>query len=112
MSVPAGYVLACNVDDVPPRGKKTLRINGVSVILVACDSGLHAIENACPHTGQPIVRGKVLNCEITSPHNGARYDLQTGRYVGGGLSPFQSHWLTVFPLVVEDGVVYIHMLNR
>lgn len=111
MAAPADYVFACKVEDVPLRGKKTVKINGVSVILVACESGIHAVENVCPHTGQPIVRGKVLDCTITSPHNGARYDLESGRYLGGGLSPFQSHWLTVFPTYVVDDDIYIHMLH-
>ncbi|NDJ75464.1 MAG: Rieske 2Fe-2S domain-containing protein [Chloroflexi bacterium] len=108
-SVAEGYVVACAVSDLPARGKKTVKINGVSVLVVACESGYYAIENRCPQTGRPIAHGKVLNCKLTSPHTGARYDLTTGKFVGGGQSPLQSHWLTVFPLSVVDDKVYIHL---
>jgi nitrite reductase/ring-hydroxylating ferredoxin subunit len=110
-AIPKDYVFACNVSDLPARGKKTIRVKGVPVLVVACESGIHAVENACPQTGRPIAHGKVLDCTITSPSNGARYDLVTGKYLGGGLSPFQSHWLRVFPTQIADGEVYVHMLH-
>ena len=110
-AIPKDYVFACNISDLPVRGKKTLRVNGVPMLMVACESGVHAIENACPQTGRPLAHGKVLACTITSPNNGARYCLETGKYVDGGLSPFQSHWLTVFPTQVVDDAVYVHMLH-
>lgn len=107
--LPENYVLACNVSDVPARGKKTIHIGDKRILIVACESGLHAIEDCCPQTGRRISHGKVLNCIISSPNTGAKYDLQTGKYLGQGQSPLQSHWLTVFPLKIVDDKVYIYM---
>ncbi|MBN2304926.1 MAG: nitrite reductase (NAD(P)H) small subunit [Anaerolineae bacterium] len=107
------YVYACTVDQLPPRGKKTIHIDDdLTILIVACESGLYAVEDCCPQTGRQIGRGKVLNCVLTAPTTGAQYDLATGRYVGGGLSPFQSHWLTVFPIQVVENTVYVRLPNR
>jgi nitrite reductase/ring-hydroxylating ferredoxin subunit len=105
--LPENCVFACSVDDVPARGKKTVHINGMTILIVACESGLYAVEDKCPQTGRRMSHGKVLNCIITSPNTGAKYDLKTGKYVGSGLSPLQSHWLTLFPVKVVDNKVYI-----
>lgn len=112
VSIMDGYILACALDDMPVRGKKLVHINGVVVLLVACESGYYALEDACPHTGRSMAHGKMLDCTITSPHNGARYDLRSGKYVGGGQSPFQSHWLTTFPVKVANDSLYVKLPTR
>jgi nitrite reductase/ring-hydroxylating ferredoxin subunit len=108
-NVPQGYVWACHVGDVPRRGKKTVHFDGKKVLIVACNSGIYAVEDRCPQTGRPIAHGQVLNCVLTSPTTGARYHLKTGKYLSGGLSPLQSHWLTTFPLRVIDDQVYVNV---
>ncbi|MCZ7541755.1 MAG: nitrite reductase (NAD(P)H) small subunit [Anaerolineae bacterium] len=109
LTAPAGYIRVCAVEQIPPRGRKTVYAGDIRVLIVACDDGLHAIEDRCPQTGRSIVRGEVLDGVFTTPTVGARYDLRTGRYLGGGQSPLQSHWLTVFPLRVIEGGVYIRL---
>jgi len=106
-SVPAGYVCACNLSDIPLRGKKSIIVNDVRVLLVACDKGLYAVEDRCPQTGASIAHGKVLGTTITLPTNGARYSLVTGRYLGGGQSWLSSHWLSIWPLMVIGENVYV-----
>lgn len=102
-----GYVFACPVADVPARGKKTVHVGETRVLIVACESGMYAIEDRCPQTGRPIAHGKVIDCVITSPATGAEYDLRTGQYIGGGLSPLQSERLRTFPLKVDGSKVYL-----
>jgi anthranilate 1,2-dioxygenase ferredoxin subunit len=106
---PEGYVYVCPLDELPARGKKRVQAGGVSVLIVACDAGLFALEDRCPQTGRSLAHGEVLDGAITSPHSGARYDLGTGRCLGGGQWPLQSHLLVVFPLRVVDDRVYIRL---
>ncbi|MBN1679018.1 MAG: nitrite reductase (NAD(P)H) small subunit [Anaerolineae bacterium] len=106
-AMPEEYVYVCDTGDLPPRGKKTVHVNGLTLLLIACDDQLYAIENSDPQTGGPMSHGKVIDCQITSPNNGATYDLRTGKYVGGGFAPLQSHWLTIFRVQVSDNKVYI-----
>jgi nitrite reductase/ring-hydroxylating ferredoxin subunit len=102
-----GYAFACTVGDVPPRGKKMVHVGETRALIVACETGIYAIEDRCPQTGRPIAHGEVINCVITSPITGAEYDLRTGQYIGGGLSPLQSERLRTFPLKVDGNKVYI-----
>jgi nitrite reductase/ring-hydroxylating ferredoxin subunit len=109
-SVPEGYTLACGREAIPTRGKKTVQIGDVTVLIVACDERLYAVEDRCPQTGQSIVRGEVLGNVLTTP-TGARYSLDNGQYLGGGELPLQlqSHWLTLFPLKVIEDSVYVRL---
>ncbi len=112
-AAPEGYVYVCERSEIPQRGRKTVLIGNVPVLLIACEADdLHAVEDRCPQTGGSIAHGEVLGCTITTPTVGARYDLRSGRYLGGGLSPLQSHWLTVFPLRIVEGKVYVHPPRR
>ena len=105
------YVFACKVEALPARGKKTIILNGKRILIVTCDQGIYAIEDKCPQTGGRMALGKVLDCSITSPNNGARYSLETGQYIDSGVSPLQSHWLTVFPVKIVDGDVRVLLGN-
>lgn len=111
VSVMEDFVSVCAVSDMPERGRKLVQVNGVKMILVSCSSGYYALEDKCPQTGRSIAHAKVLNCVLTAPSNGAQYDIATGKYLGGGLSPFQSHWLTVFPTQVVDGQLYVRLTH-
>lgn len=110
-SIPAGYVFACDLAEIPLRGKKSIEVNGVRVLLVASDKGLYAVEDRCPQTGASIAHGEVLGVTMTLPTNGARYSLVTGRYLGGGQSWLSSHWLSIWPLMVIDNNVYVRPLT-
>lgn len=102
-----GYQRVCRADELPVRGKKTVSIDGMQILIVSCEHGICVIEDKCPQTGRPIAHGKVIEGTITSPHTGAKYDLQSGKYLGGGQSPFQSHWLTLLKHQIIDGVIYV-----
>ncbi len=107
---PEGYTFACEREAIPTRGKKTVQIGDVTVLIVACDEHLYAVEDRCPQTGRSIVHGKVIRCVLTTP-TGARYSLNTGQYLGGVELPLQlqSHWLTLFPLKVIEDRVYVRL---
>jgi nitrite reductase/ring-hydroxylating ferredoxin subunit len=108
-SIPAGYVAACKLSDMPQRGKKALYFGETRVLLVACDDHLFAVEDRCPQTGRSIAHGKVWNCAITSPATGARYCLRSGRYLGGGQLSLRSTWLSLFPLLIIDDTIYVYL---
>lgn len=106
-AIPEGYVFACKREDLPERGKHTVTVAGKRVLIVVCGENLFAVEDRCPQTGLPIAHGKVLDCVLTTPTTGASYDLRTGKYVGGGLSPLQSHGLPVWLLLEIGDTVYV-----
>ncbi len=48
VQAPEGYVFICERDAIPARGKKTVRIGEITLLLIACKSGLYAVEDRCP----------------------------------------------------------------
>ena len=107
--LPNGFEFACDIHTIPARGKKTVQIDDHTILLVACDAGLYAIEDRCPQTGGSMAHGEVLDCTITAPTTGARYCLRTGRYLTGGQLPLPSHVLRVFALCISDDQVYVRI---
>lgn len=103
-----GYVYACDKHDLPERGKKSITLNGLPILLITCDTNVYAIEDRCPADRRSLSHGKVLNHIISSP-SGARYDLITGNCVGGGFSTRMHESLRVFPVMVADDKIYIHV---
>lgn len=109
---PEGYTLVCAQSELPVRGKRMVTLGKTRVLIIVCDEQIFAIEDRCPQTGRSLAHGAVLDCAITSPANGARYCLKSGRYLGGGQSPLQTHWLTRFPVQVVAEQVYVRVPER
>jgi nitrite reductase [NAD(P)H] small subunit len=62
----------------------TPRALGVPVLLVRTRRGVFAVENQCPHRGTPLIDAAVRGTTLTCSMHGWRYDLRSGRCVGGG----------------------------
>jgi nitrite reductase/ring-hydroxylating ferredoxin subunit len=103
-----GYVHVCTLDALPQRGKKTFRINGKRVLVIVDDTMFYAVEDVSSQTGRSLSHGRVLDGVITSPNNGAHFDLKTGQYLGGGISPLGHDMLRVLPVKVVDDQLFVH----
>ena len=68
----------CKLDEVPPGGKKALKINETWVLVCNVTDRLFAVSGICSHQFKPLFNGRVRNCKITCPVHGARFDLETG----------------------------------
>lgn len=68
----------CKLEDVPPGGKKALKIDNTWVLVCNTKDGLFAVSGICSHQAKPLFNGRVRNCKITCPVHGARFDLATG----------------------------------
>ena len=47
------------VDEIPPGGRKIVRIAGRSIGVFNVDRGFYAIRNRCPHQGAALCEGKL-----------------------------------------------------
>jgi nitrite reductase/ring-hydroxylating ferredoxin subunit len=102
-----------------------VRARDVNLILVKTASGVHALENKCPHLGLPMGRGKVEGEELVCPFHGSRFDVRTGENtdwvsaVAGVRIPAWSSALLsfgkkpqparTFPVSVEGQDVYVDL---
>ncbi len=59
--------LVAHLDDLPVGSARMVRVDGRRICVVRTQSGVHAIDNACPHEGygltQGALDGDVLTCE-------------------------------------------------
>ena len=80
-------------------------VEGVSVLLCRVDGRFHAVANRCSHASQALAAGRLRGHQITCPLHGARFDIRTGE----PLSPPATEGITTFPVMVENGKVYIEV---
>lgn len=84
-----------SVDDIPPGGRKIVRVNGREIGVFNVEGTFYALRNICPHQGAPLClgtvggaaspsepgeyiwvrKGEVLRC----PWHGWEFDLCTGK---------------------------------
>jgi nitrite reductase/ring-hydroxylating ferredoxin subunit len=104
-----GYKLACPVDKLPPRGKKTLTVGDQTVVVIVCDSQVYAVLDHHPEKEHGLAHGKVLNGVLTLPDSGAHYDLRTGQYLGGCAWALAHNSLPVLDTKIADGNLYVSL---
>jgi 3-phenylpropionate/trans-cinnamate dioxygenase ferredoxin subunit len=64
--------------DVPPGGRKIVRIDGHSLLLFNVDGAVHAIADSCPHAGAWLGAGTLSGLFLRCPAHGLAFDLRTG----------------------------------
>ncbi len=96
------YVPAIADVDLPEGGKVGLRLKGWPVLLCRVDGTPLAVIDRCPHAASALAEGRVRRGAIMCPLHGARFDLASGRCIGG---PYAA--LKTFPVEVADGMIRI-----
>lgn len=71
----ARHVVA-RVDEIPPGGRKIVRVAGREVGLFNLDGTLYALKNVCPHQGARVCLGKVVGTTLPSAVYEFRYGLE------------------------------------
>lgn len=90
-------------DDLPnDRGRRVV-VDGIEIGLFLVDGVVHAMENACPHAGDPLSEGCLAGAIIECPAHGWTYDVTTG-FAADHADGFP---IPRFPVKIEDGEVWI-----
>jgi len=95
------------VESVTPGYIKEFKIDQYSVVLVAGDSEVVAIENRCPHAASPLDSGRVMGNRLRCPRHGYIFDLETGLCARGRREGFGG--LKFLHLVEEDGYYAVEL---
>jgi nitrite reductase/ring-hydroxylating ferredoxin subunit len=99
--MPAQWLAACPVNELPPGGRKLIKLNGIDIALFNIGGTVFAIKNRCPHRSGPLIRGFTDDAGgIKCPMHGWRFDLRNG----SSERPAQA---TVYPVKVEDNTLYL-----
>ena len=108
------------VEDIPPGGRKILKVRGREVGVFNLDGTYYALKNVCVHQGARVCLGKVTGTTLPSkvyefkygregqilrcPWHGWEYDIKTGRSLFD-----EKVGVVSYPVTVEDGQIYVSM---
>lgn len=89
--------------DFPAEGKAAARLGGWYVLVVRDEGGgFHAVNDRCTHQAALISTGRVRRGAIMCPLHGARFEVASGRCIGGTYRD-----LRTFALRIEGGMVEV-----
>ncbi len=92
----------CAEAEFPDEGKLAAKLSGWSVLVLRADDGLHAVNDRCTHQAALLSPGRVRRGTIMCPLHGARFEVMTGRCVGGAYADLRR-----FDLRVADGMIEV-----
>ncbi|TXK38010.1 Rieske 2Fe-2S domain-containing protein [Pontibacter qinzhouensis] len=93
---------------VPLRQTKLLAVAGKEICLAHTAAGLVAIQDACPHMGHSLSRGKLSYLdEVVCPWHSYRYSLHNGKECD-----YRTRNATIYPLAIREGGVYIGLQQK
>jgi anthranilate 1,2-dioxygenase ferredoxin component len=88
--------------DFPEDGKVKTMIEGWHVLIARTDDGLFAINDRCTHQASLLSTGRIRRGAVMCPLHGARFDVSTGKCLGGAYRD-----LRTFALRVENGMIEV-----
>src|SRR2546429_9211515 len=75
------FVKVATTDEMANQLAKQLAMDGEKIALFKVGGAFYALSDTCTHRGGPLSEGDVEGTEVTSPWNGAKFDLRTGAVV-------------------------------
>ena len=101
---PDGWIRVGATGDIPEGRAATVIPHGREAIAVFNDKGCFAAIGArCAHQNGPLGEGRVIDGRVICPWHGYEFMLRNGC----SPPPFTER-VPVYPLRVEDGVIYVH----
>lgn len=88
--------------DFPEDGKLATQVAGWYVLVARSDKGFHALNDRCTHQAALLSGGRIRRGAVMCPLHGARFEVETGRCIGGAYKD-----LRTFPIRVTDGSIEV-----
>lgn len=95
------------IDSVYLKNKgviQDVKIEGKSFCLVFDEGSWHAFSRKCPHAGALLSTGWCENGKVVCSFHRHKFDLLSGRGDEG-----QNDYITIYPLKMEDDILYIDL---
>ena len=77
------YVDVCGIDEIPAGRPVTRTVGDRRIALCRTSTGVHALDNTCPHRGGPLGDGDLIGEELICPWHLWAFDVRTGDCPGG-----------------------------
>ncbi|MEX2525798.1 MAG: non-heme iron oxygenase ferredoxin subunit [Gammaproteobacteria bacterium] len=99
----AGYIAIAPVDEITENRVHCFEVEGVRLVLCNVGGEIYAVENQCSHADSGFDKGRVRRHKLLCPLHGAIFDVRDGSVLGKpAFSPIKT-----YPVVIEDGQVYV-----
>jgi nitrite reductase/ring-hydroxylating ferredoxin subunit len=72
------FVRVASLAEIPTDHGLRVRVGDVDIALYRIDDAVYAMEDACPHAGWPLSRGRLEGCVIVCEAHGWPFDVRTG----------------------------------
>jgi len=92
----------CAMSEFPETGKAAAVVAGWYVLVAKTEDGLFAVNDRCTHQAALLSEGRVRRGAIMCPLHGARFEMATGRCLGGAYKD-----LRTFPVRVENDTIEV-----
>ncbi len=80
---PLTYVPVANLNDFAEGTMKMVKVEGRRICLVHLSTGVHAIDNACPHEGYGLMQGDLVGDQLTCVWHNWKFRVTDGECVQG-----------------------------
>jgi anthranilate 1,2-dioxygenase ferredoxin component len=88
--------------DFPASGSYAAVVGGWYVLATKDDKGFHALNDRCTHAASLLSTGRMRRGTVMCPLHGARFELASGKCIGGAYRD-----LRLFPIRVVDGQIEV-----
>ena len=75
--------VVAKASEVPPGAARRVVLDGIEIALCNVAGELFAIDDVCSHAYASLSEGLLCDAEIECPLHGGRFDVRTGRALGG-----------------------------
>jgi len=99
------FVAVAKLEDVPPGGKKCVKVEDEAIVLCHSKNRIFAVQNLCSHAHEAIDEGRMRGGWIACPVHGARFDLETGAPLNPpALLPIKTYEVRIVDDVIEVAI--------
>ncbi|MBA1446498.1 MAG: nitrite reductase small subunit NirD [Chromatiales bacterium] len=99
------WIEVVELTQIPVLGSRVIKTREMDIALFrGSDDQVYAIRDACPHKNGPLSQGIMHGTSVTCPLHNWKIDLNSGEALGP-----DEGCANVFPVRVEDGLVYLQL---
>jgi anthranilate 1,2-dioxygenase ferredoxin subunit len=98
------FLAALAENAISEGGKIALRMNGWPVLICRVNDVVFAVIDRCSHAASALSAGRLRGATIMCPLHGARFDLGSGRCLGGPHAPLKTLSVRIIGGVIEVAV--------
>ena len=101
------WIEVVELENIPQLGSRVIKTDTMNIALFRNASDeVFAMKDECPHKKGPLSQGIVHGTSVTCPLHNWKIDLASGEALGP-----DEGCTNVFPVKIENGVVYVDFMN-